>query len=100
MTTAATQKRLDAIQAITDLAIDPENGYQVRPEITVGKVLKAIRDLKKLATARHRRWGLAIVRWEEMVLGCDDFEIQSEEWKRHMHWAILQGGVYAVHATV
>jgi len=98
MTTAAQQKRFDAIRAITDLAIDPDNDYQVRPEITVGKVVKAIRNLKPLG--RTRRWGLAISRWENMILECDNYATHSEEWNRVMHWAILQGNVYAGHAAI
>src|SRR5687767_1471621 len=98
MTTAAQQKRFDAIKTVTELAIDPENGYQVRPEITVGKLVKAIRDLKALG--RTVRWLKSLERWENMILECDDFEQGSEEWKRHMHWAVLQGNVYAGHAAL
>lgn len=98
MTTKAQQARFDAIGQIVTLAIDPDNGYQVRPECSVGKVVKAIRDLKPLG--RTQRWGQAITRWENMILECDDYAKQSEEWKRHMHWAILQGNVYAGHAAI
>lgn len=98
MTTAAQQKRFDAIKAVTALVIDEDNGFQVRPEVTVGKVVKAIRNLKPLG--RTNRWGLAIQRWENMILECDDYVAHSEEWKRHFHWAILQGNVYAGHAAL
>lgn len=98
MTTAAQQKRFDGVKAITALALDEDNGFQVRPEISVGKVVKAIRDLHKLG--RTDRWFHALNRWESMILECDDYEKQSEEWKRHMHWAIMQGNVYAGHAAI
>lgn len=97
MTTAAAQKRFDGIKSVTELAIDPANGFQVRPEITVGKLVKAIRDLRKLG--RTRRWDLVLTRWENMILECDELPAHSEEWNRHLHWAILQGNVYAGYAA-
>ena len=98
MTNSAAQKRADAIQAVTDLVIDPENGYQVRPEMSVSKAVKAVRDLAKLG--RTPRWHAALKQWESMILECDDFEKQGSEWRERMHWAILQGGVYALHAGI
>lgn len=98
MTTAAAQKRFDGIRRVTELAIDPENGFQVRPEITVGKMIKAIEELRKLG--RTERWSKALTQWQEMIKGCDEeYYVQSDPWKRHMHWAVLQGNVYAGYAA-
>lgn len=97
MTTKAAQKRYDGIRAVTEFALDCNNGHQVAEGVTVGKLIKRVRDLKALG--RTPRWGAALSRWENMLTECDDYPQGSEEWKRHLHWAVLQGNVYAGYAA-
>jgi len=97
MTTAAAQKRYDAIRALTEFALDCNNGHQVAEGMSVGKLLKRIKDMKKLG--RTNRWHAALTRWEDMILECDDYVKDTEEWKRHLHWAVLQGNVYTGYAA-
>jgi len=97
MTTAAAQKRYDGIRAVTEFAIDCNNGHQIAEGVTVGKLIKHVRDLQKLG--RTNRWFQACQRWEAMFIECDDYTEGTEEWKRHMHWAVLQGNVYAGYAA-
>lgn len=96
-TLTALGKRNNGIATVVELALDPENGFQVRPEISVGKLVKAIRDLRSLG--RTRRWDLVLTRWENMVLECDEHDAHSNEWNRILHWAIIQGSTYAFHAA-
>lgn len=95
--TKAAAKRYDAIRELTEFALDCNNGHQVAEGMSVGKLLKRIRDMKKLG--RTVRWLKSLERWEAMILECDDYVKGSEEWKRHLHWAILQGNVYAGYAA-
>lgn len=94
----AQERRFAGIRAVTELALDSDNDYIVNPLITVDEIVACIEELRGLG--KTDRWQNAITRWRGMVRECNDYHPHSEPWKRHLHWAILQGNVYMGHAAL
>ncbi len=79
-------KRHAAMHALMRIWMTPEGKLYKRT--TVKKVLLGIDEL--YALGRTQRWHEALDKWKEMITdGPGD-----------LHWAILQGNVYAVHAAI
>lgn len=97
MTTKAAEKRYTAIRHLTERFIDADNGYQVRPGTTIDEVVSAIEDLFPLG--RTERWSANVERWQGMVKMGEEFIDDAEQFKRHMHWALIQGSVYVGYAA-
>lgn len=97
MTTKAAAKRYEAIRQLIERFIDDENGYQLRPDTTVQRVVDAIEELRGLG--RTERWSHNLNRWQGMAEMGNDYVDDAATWKRHMHWALIQGSVYVGYAA-
>lgn len=91
--TKAAARRYAAIRILIDEFIDVDNGNQVREGTTVEQVVEDIEALRSLG--RTQRWSNALNRWQGMVNMGDEYQDDLATWKRHMHWALIQGSVYA-----
>lgn len=96
--TAAQLRRFNGIGDVVAMVLDAEDGYSVRPEVTVDIIVQAMEELRALG--RTERWQNNITRWQNMVKECDQYDRDAEGWTSHMHWAILQGNVYVGHAAL
>lgn len=91
--TKAAARRYAAIRILIDEFIDVDNGNQIREGKTVQDVVDAIEALKPLG--RTQRWLNSLNRWQGMAKMGDEYQDDLATWKRHMHWALIQGSVYA-----
>jgi hypothetical protein len=91
--TKAAARRYAAIRILIDEFIDADNGNQVREGTTVDQVVEDIEALRALG--RTARWSSALNRWQGMIKMGDEYQDDLATWKRHMHWALIQGSVYA-----
>ena|SRR5688572_17301275 len=91
--TKAAARRYAAIRILIDEFIDADNGNQVREGTTVDQVVEDIEALRSLG--RTERWSNALNRWQGMIKMGDEYQDDPTTWKRHMHWALIQGSVYA-----
>lgn len=91
--TKAAARRYAAIRILIDEFIDADNGNQVREGTTIDQVVEDIEALRSLG--KTERWGNALNRWQGMVKMGNDYIDDLAQWKRHMHWALIQGSIFA-----
>jgi len=97
MTTTPTQRRYDEIKRVTELFLDENAAYVLKDGITVKEICQGIETLRKLG--RTERWDVAITTWKNLIWQANSAEQGSSEWKRIVHWALLEGSISAGHAA-
>lgn len=93
--TAAQQKRYDGIGSIASKYLN-DSPYPVTSDTK--EIAETIMALESLG--RTDRWRGRIRQWAAMVTETDEMEFDDDLARlRHIHWAIIQGMVYANYAA-